>query len=172
MKNKTQPYPCHVTKQTHTKSSLLTHPPIAYPAPRHTMHSPQPFISQQHNNQFPQHRDDAPHYALPASSCAPPIQPHQSQPLRLLRTSTTSSFHQNPLHFRHHVRFPFSFDIQCFRYNIPVIPSTANTPPLVSWPFEDPLLPILRKEKRLHPQYPHAFDPYEKQFSFLLPQWT
>lgn len=147
-------------------------PSHPFPTPRRALHSLQPFISQHHSNQFPQHPDDAPHHVLPASSCAPPIQSHQSQPLRLLRTSTTSSFHQNPLHFRHHVHFPFSFDIQCFRYYISVILFTANTPPLDSRAFEDPLLPILRKEKRLHPQYPHAFNPYEKQYSFLLPQRT
>ena len=159
--------------QANAHEEFSSHSPShPFPTPRRVLHSLQPFISQQHSNQFPQHPDDAPHYALPTSSCAPLTQPHQSQPLQHYCTCTTSLFHQNPLHFRHHVRFPFSFHIQYIRYNIPVIPSTANTPPLVSWPFEDPLLPILRKEKRLHPQYPHAFNPYEKQYSFLLPQRT
>ena len=159
--------------QANAHEEFSSHSPShPFPTPRHAFHSLQPFISQRHNNQFPQHHDDAPHYILPASTCAPPIQSHQSQPLRLLRTSTTASFHQNPLHFRHHVRFPFSFHIQCFRCCISVTLPAQNTPPLVSWAFEDPLLPILQNEKRLHPQYPHAFDPYEKQFSFLLPQWT
>ena len=157
--------------KTHEVSSLYS-PSRPFPAPHRTLHSPWPFISQQHNIQSPQHRDDAPHYALPTSSCAPLTQPHQSQPLQHYCTCTTSLFNQNPLHFRHHVRFPFSFHIQYIRYSISVTLSTQNPPPLVPWAFEDPLLPILRNEKRLHPQYPHAFNPYEKQYSFLLPQRT
>ena len=144
---KTKDNHIHVTIPGKDTRRIFTSPSHPFPTPRHALHSLQPFISQQHSIQFPQHPDDAPHYVLPASSCAPPIQPHQSQPLRLLRTSTTSSFHQNPLHFRHYVHFPFSFHIQCSRYRISVILSTTNTPPLVSWTFEDPLLPILRNEK-------------------------